>query len=87
MRPLPPPGVDRPVRQPWRTPRPRGWTGPEILRQMQGRIGAVVLAVSTGGTLAGIAAWLRRVSPATRIIGVDARGSVVFGTPPVRGAS
>ncbi|HEX2513659.1 MAG TPA: pyridoxal-phosphate dependent enzyme [Chloroflexota bacterium] len=58
------------------------WTGPEILRQMQGRIGAVVLAVSTGGTLAGIAAWLRRVSPATRIIGVDARGSVVFGGPP-----
>ncbi|HVU68235.1 MAG TPA: pyridoxal-phosphate dependent enzyme [Ktedonobacteraceae bacterium] len=56
-------------------------TGPEIYRQMQGKVELLCAAVSTGGTLAGIGAFFRRVSPATRIVGVDACGSVVFGTP------
>lgn len=57
-------------------------TGPEIYRQMHGHIDALFMAVSTGGTLAGVGRFFREVSPATTIIGVDAHGSVVFGTPP-----
>lgn len=57
-------------------------TGAEIYRQMYGRIDAVFLAVSTGGTLAGVSAYLRAASPKTRIVAVDACGSVVFGAAP-----
>lgn len=57
-------------------------TGPEIYRQMHGRVDALFIAVSTGGTLAGIGQFFREVSRSTTIIGVDAHGSVVFGTPP-----
>jgi 2,3-diaminopropionate biosynthesis protein SbnA len=57
-------------------------TGPEIYRQMHGKVDAVFVAVSTGGTLAGIGHFFREVSPATCVIGVDARGSVVFDTHP-----
>jgi len=56
-------------------------TGPEIYRQMNGKVDAVFVPVSTGGTLAGIGRFFRQASPSTRIIGVDAYGSVVFGTP------
>lgn len=54
-------------------------TGPELYVQMRGRIDAVFVAVSTGGTLAGVGRFLRRVSPATRLVAVDARGSVALG--------
>lgn len=57
-------------------------TGPEIYRQMHGNVGTLFMAVSTGGTLAGIGRFFREVSPTTSIVGVDAYGSVVFGTPP-----
>jgi N-(2-amino-2-carboxyethyl)-L-glutamate synthase len=57
-------------------------TGPEIYRQMHGKVDVVFAPVSTGGTLAGIGRYFREVSPQTRIVAVDARGSVVFGTPP-----
>lgn len=57
-------------------------TGPELYRQMRNRLDAVFVPVSTGGTLSGIGRYLRTISPATKIIGVDAYGSVVFGTPP-----
>jgi cysteine synthase A len=57
-------------------------TGPEIYRQMHGEVDALFIAVSTGGTLAGVGRFFREVSPTTSIIGVDAHGSVIFGTPP-----
>ena len=57
-------------------------TGPEIYEQMHGDVDAVFVAVSTGGTLAGIGRYFREVSPATQVIGVDVAGSVVFGTEP-----
>lgn len=57
-------------------------TGPEIYSQMKGDVEAVLVAVSTGGTLTGIGRYFREISPRTRIIGVDAGGSVVFGHPP-----
>lgn len=54
------------------------WTGPELVRQAPDAIDAVFIAVSTGGTLAGIAECLRRVSPHTHVEAVDVNGSVVF---------
>jgi cysteine synthase len=57
-------------------------TGPEIYRQMHGKVDAIFIAVSTGGTLAGIGRYFREMSLRTQIIGVDVRGSVIFGTPP-----
>ena len=57
-------------------------TGPEVYRQMDGRVDAVFVPVSTGGTLTGIGRYFREASPATRIIGVDAWGSVAFGGTP-----
>ena len=60
----------------------RQTTAPEIDRQMHGRVPAIFVAVSTGGTLAGIGRYFRDVSPATRVIAVDAQGSVVFGGSP-----
>lgn len=57
-------------------------TGPEIYHQMNGKVDIVFVPVSTGGTLAGIAHFFREFSPSTRIIGIDAYGSVIFGSPP-----
>ena len=57
-------------------------TAPELYRQMNGKIDAVFIAVSTGGTLAGIGRFFREKSPSTRVIGVDAKGSIVFGGLP-----
>ncbi len=57
-------------------------TAPEISRQMEHRVDAVFVAVSTGGTLAGIGRYFRETSPDTRIIAVDARGSVALGGSP-----
>lgn len=56
-------------------------TGPEIFDQVPGTIDAIFVPVSTGGTLAGIGQYFREASPSTQIIGVDAYGSVIFGTP------
>lgn len=57
-------------------------TAPEMWQQMDGCVDAVFVAVSTGGTLAGVSRFFRDIAPATRIVGVDAVGSVIFGTPP-----
>lgn len=57
-------------------------TAPEIYRQMGHRVDAVFVAISTGGTLAGIGRYFREASPDTRIIAVDAIGSEALGGPP-----
>jgi N-(2-amino-2-carboxyethyl)-L-glutamate synthase len=57
-------------------------TAAEILDQMDGRVDALLAAVSTGGSLAGMARRFRRESPATRIVAVDAAGSVALGGRP-----
>jgi len=54
-------------------------TAPELRAQMGAHLDAVFVPVSTGGTLVGIARHFREVSPSTRIIAVDAVGSVIFG--------
>lgn len=55
---------------------------PEMFGQMNQKLDAVFVAVSTGGTLAGIARYLREKSPNTQIIAVDAEGSVALGGRP-----
>ena len=57
-------------------------TGPEMFAQMDGSIDAVFVAVSTCGTLSGLARYIRQSLPETQIIAVDAVGSVVLGGPP-----
>ncbi len=52
-------------------------TGPEILRQMQGRVDAIVVGVGSGGTLTGIGRFMAKNSPATRMILADPIGSVL----------
>jgi len=57
-------------------------TGPEILGQAlrtAGRLDAFVCGVGTGGTFVGIATYLRRASPDTRIVLADPEGSVLAG--------
>lgn len=57
-------------------------TAPELFEQLHGDLDAVLVPVSTGGTLAGIGRYLRRESPATRIVAVDAAGSTALGGSP-----
>lgn len=49
----------------------QGTIGMELLRQMPRGLEAVFVPVGGGGLIAGVAAYLRRLSPATRIIGVE----------------
>jgi cystathionine beta-synthase len=52
-------------------------TGPEISRQMEGKVDAVVCGVGSGGTLTGLSRHFARVSPATRMILADPAGSIL----------
>jgi cystathionine beta-synthase len=54
-------------------------TGPEIFRQMGGRLDAVVCGVGSGGTISGISRYLARVAPAAEMVLADPRGSVLDG--------
>jgi threonine dehydratase len=49
----------------------QGTIGVEILRQHAGPIDAVFVPVGGGGLISGIAAYIKRVRPATKIIGVE----------------
>lgn len=52
-------------------------TGPEIFRQMQHCVDAVVVGVGSGGTLTGIGRFMAKASPKTRMILADPVGSVL----------
>lgn len=52
-------------------------TGPEILRQMEGQVDAIVVGVGSGGTLTGIGRLMRQASPLTEMILADPQGSVL----------
>lgn len=56
-------------------------TGDEIVQALDGPIDCLVMAVSTTGTIMGVARRLRCEFPWLRVIAVDAVGSVIFGTP------
>jgi cystathionine beta-synthase len=49
----------------------------EILYQTDGHVDAVVIAVGTGGTIAGVARKIKEKSPNTIIVGGDPIGSVL----------
>ena len=53
----------------------QGTIGMEILRQCQGPLDAVFVAVGGGGLISGIAAYVKRVRPEVRIIGVQPEDS------------
>ena len=52
-------------------------TGPEILKQMEGGVDAVVVGVGSGGTLTGIGRFMKSVSPKTTMVLADPVGSVL----------
>src|SRR5438105_13632454 len=51
-------------------------TGPEIWEQTEGKVTHVVIGVGTGGTVTGIARFLKEKNPKIRIIGADPAGSI-----------
>jgi threonine dehydratase len=53
----------------------QGTIGMEILRQCQGPIDAIFVAIGGGGLIGGIAAYVKRVRPDIRIIGVQPEDS------------
>ncbi len=52
-------------------------TGPEILRQLDGKVDAVVCGVGTGGTITGLGRFFEKNSPSTDMILADPKGSIV----------
>ena len=52
-------------------------TGPEIWKQSNGKITHLIACSGTGGTISGIARYLKEKNPKIKIIGVDAYGSVL----------
>jgi cystathionine beta-synthase len=57
-------------------------TGPEIWEQSEGRVNVLVAGVGTGGSISGIARYLKERNPDVRIVGADPEGSVLSGGSP-----
>ncbi|MCC6673295.1 MAG: cystathionine beta-synthase [Planctomycetes bacterium] len=58
-------------------------TGAEIFEQCGGRLDAIVLTAGTGGTLTGVARYLKRKLPKVLVVGVDPEGSILAGPGPI----
>src|ERR687885_559993 len=58
-------------------------TGPELWRQMRGRIDAFVYGTGTGGTISGVGRFLKEQDPRIQVIAVEpARSAVISGCAP-----
>lgn len=53
-------------------------TGPEIWEQTDGEVTDVVVGMGTGGTISGIAQYMRENARKVRMIGVDPKGSLLY---------
>jgi cysteine synthase A len=56
----------------------RRTTAPEILRDLDGEIGALVCGVGTGGTITGVGQVLKENDPATQVVAVEPAASPVL---------
>jgi cystathionine beta-synthase len=52
-------------------------TGPEIWRQLEGNVDAVIIGVGSGGTITGVGRYLKEQNPNIEIILADPEGSVL----------
>ena len=52
-------------------------TAPELHKQMDGDVDAIVVGVGSGGTLTGVGRFMKRVSPKTEMVLADPVGSVL----------
>jgi len=52
-------------------------TGPEIWEQMGHEVDAIVVGVGSGGTLTGLSRYFDKVSPSTRFVLADPKGSIL----------
>lgn len=58
-------------------------TGPEIWRQMEGRVDAFVAGVGSGGTLGGVGKFLKEQAPHIRVVAVEPKNaSALLGHEP-----
>jgi cystathionine beta-synthase len=57
-------------------------TGPEIWEQCEGNIDAFFAGMGTGGTISGVARYLKEQKPNVQIVGIDPEGSIYSGGEP-----
>ncbi|BAZ48915.1 cystathionine beta-synthase [Nostoc sp. NIES-4103] len=57
-------------------------TGPEIWTDSQGKVDVFVAGMGTGGTISGVAKYLKEQNPNIVIVGADPEGSILSGDTP-----